>query len=888
MFGIDPITWTEVSPLLDEGLGLSIDARQAWLDGLRSQRPSIAAVVADLLTHHDRVLDSQFLEAPPLAAGMAGMTVGAYTLDAPLGMGGMGTVWRARRADGRFEGVVAVKLLHVSALDAAAAARFAREGTLLARLSHPNIARLYDAGITPAGQPYLVLQIVEGRPIDECADALALDVDARLALFLQVCDAVAHAHVHLVVHRDIKPSNILVDRDAHVTLLDFGIAQLVDGEGPAAASTGALRAFTPEFAAPEQVRGDIITTATDIYALGVLLYVLLTDRHPTGDGVVFARDHARAVLDTVPRPASSVAPARTRRRLTGDLDAILTMALHKVPGDRYHSVAALAADLRRHLGHEPVAARARTPTYVMRTFVRRHRTSVGAAVAVFAALAAAVGGIWMQGRQSARDRDFALLQLARAEATIDLNEFLLTDAAPLGRPFTAGDLLTRAEALLNRHPIDPPDAPTIHALISVGLQFQSQDEDGNARRVLSRAFDLAQQLPASQTATRAMAGCALAGTLARGDLDELRRAQALVAESLRLLPAGRPFALDRARCERSAAIVARHAGDGDADIAHVETAGRLLRESGLASPEALLATDLALAGAYRTAGRMTAAEIAFRSGFEQLRRLGRDQTERAGTLLNDWGLTLMSLGRPRDADWAFSQSVAISRADASDASVSPMLLLNAARPVLELGREDEAIAMIDVAIAEAKRLDDQVVQLQALLLKAGAERQRGRLDRAAALFDDAEVQLRQRLPPGHGAFASLTLQRANIALARGQLLEARRLADEALAKAEAVGPGDELVSGALLRRAQIEIAAGDGEGAVADARRAVEAEVRRSSPGQLSSRLGRMYLTLAEAQRAAGLDTEMQTTITTAVQHLEATLGPAHLDSMRARRLAVR
>lgn len=285
---------------------------------------------------------------------------------------------------------------------------------------------------------------------------------------------------------------------------------------------------------------------------------------------------------------------------------------------------------------------------------------------------------------------------------------------------------------------------------------------------------------------------------------------------------------------------------------------------------------------------MTAAEAAFRSGFEQLRRLGRDQTERAGTLLNDWGLTLMSLGRPRDADWAFSQSVAISRADASGASVSPMLLLNAARPVLELGREDEAIAMIDVAIAEAKRLDDQVVQLQALLLKAGAERQRGRLDRAAALFDDAEVQLRQRLPPGYGAFASLTLQRANVALARGQLLEARRLADEALAKAEAVGPGDELVSGALLRRAQIEIAAGDGEGAVADARRAVDAEARRSSPGQLSSRLGRMYLTLAEAQRAAGLDTEMQTTITTAVQHLEATLGPAHLDSMRARRLAVR
>ena len=238
MFGIDRTTWTLVSPLLDEALELPPSDRPAWLQRLQVERAPVAALVAELLGQHDRVLGSTFLEAPlfEASAGLSGAAVGAYTLESPLGSGGMSTVWRARRSDGRFEGAVAVKLLHLSALDGAGAARFAREGTVLARLSHPNIARLFDAGVRPGGQPFLVLQLVEGRRIDEHADAAALDVDARLALFLQVCDAVAHAHAHLVVHRDIKPANILVDDAGHVTLLDFGIAQLVAGDGAQAAS----------------------------------------------------------------------------------------------------------------------------------------------------------------------------------------------------------------------------------------------------------------------------------------------------------------------------------------------------------------------------------------------------------------------------------------------------------------------------------------------------------------------------------------------------------------------------------------------------------------------------------------------------------------------------
>ena len=890
MRGIDATTWTLVSPLLDEALDLPAAGRAALLARVTQSHPSIVGLLADLLADHDAALASGFLDTQAVepADTLTGTRIGAYTLESPVGSGGMGTVWRARRSDGGFEGVAAVKFVSLARLDRESRERFKREGTALARLSHPNVARLLDAGVSEAGQPYLVLDFVDGVRIDRCADEQQLGVEARLRLFLQTADAVAHAHANLVVHRDLKPSNILVDRSGQVKLLDFGIAKLIaerrDEDSPAAAAT--LAGFTPEYAAPEQVSGGDVTTATDVYALGVLLYTLLTGVHPAGAGVRSPADLIKAITDTEPpRPSEAVSDVRSRRRLRGDLDTIVGKALKKSPTARYVSVSAMAEDVRRHLRHEPIGARPDTLAYRAATFARRHWKGVAAAVVVVSVLSVAAIGLWVQGRQSARDRDFALQQLARAEATIDLNEFLLTDAAPQGQPFTAGDLLARAEALLNRHPVDPPDAPTVESLISVGNQFQSQDEDGNARRVLSRAFDLAQKLPASLVTTRAVAGCALANTLARGDLDDLHRAQALVAESLRIIPEGRPFALDRARCERSAAVVARHAGDGAADVAHVTASRRLLHESGLGSPIALLSADLAVATAYRAAGRMADADEAFRVGFEQMRALGREHTEQAGTLLNDWGLTLWMLGRPMEADGAFQQALQISRADGTDGSVSPMLLLNAARPVLELGRVDDALALAARATAEATRLDDQVVQLQALLFTASAHRERGDLDRAAALYDQGGRQLRERLPPGHDAFASLALQQSRVALARGALSDALVLASDAVAKAEANPSAVNLLSQALHCRAEVELAGGRYEPAVADARRAVEVEARRAAPGRPSSRLGRIQLVLGDALRAASDNAGARDALETAVIQLSATVGAEHRDVRRAQEL---
>ena len=305
----------------------------------------------------------------PSTPGLAGQTIGPYTLISQIGQGGMGSVWLAERSDGRFERRVAVKFLNIALMGKSGEERFKREGSILGRLAHPHIAELVDAGVSAAGQPYLVLEYVEGDHIDRYCDQQRLDVEARIRLFLDVLDAVAHAHANLIVHRDLKPSNVLVRNDGQVKLLDFGIAKLLEGEGQEGGATVLTveggRAMTPEYAAPEQVTGAPVTTATDVYALGVLLYVVLTGQHPAGSGLRSPADLVKAIVDTEPtRPSEVVSatnanaketttnaarrtttPDKLSRLLRGDLDTIVAKALKKNPQERYASVTALADDL---------------------------------------------------------------------------------------------------------------------------------------------------------------------------------------------------------------------------------------------------------------------------------------------------------------------------------------------------------------------------------------------------------------------------------------------------------------------------------------------------------------------------------------------------------------
>jgi eukaryotic-like serine/threonine-protein kinase len=370
---LDPDRWQALSPYLDRALDMGEKERVSWLADLRREDPALAADLEMLLADEEALSSEGFLEKTVLSLSrplsLAGHRIGAYTLVSLIDQGGMGSVWLAERRDGGSTVRAAVKLLNASLLGRKGEERFRREGSILARLSHPLIAGLLDAGVSDFGQPYLVLEHVNGEPIDRYCDARKLPVEARLRLFLDVLAAVEHAHTHLIVHRDIKPSNVFVSAEGRVKLLDFGIAKLLDEDAgrsgrPLTRDSGI--ALTPAFASPEQVTGDLpITAATDVYALGTLLFVLLAGRHPLGDAIASPADRIVAIAGKEPSKlsdgfveagkAADAAALRSgtaeelRRRFQGGLDAILARALKKKPEERYPSARAFADDIDRHL-----------------------------------------------------------------------------------------------------------------------------------------------------------------------------------------------------------------------------------------------------------------------------------------------------------------------------------------------------------------------------------------------------------------------------------------------------------------------------------------------------------------------------------------------------------
>ncbi len=417
MSRLHPEHWREISPYLDHALGLPEKERIDWLVRFRGHNPEMAALVEALLCGHRVLEEEDFLEGNQLLMleppGLSGQTIGPYTLISEIGHGGMGTVWQAERSDARFKHQVAIKFLRIAFLGRDGEERFKREGRILSRLAHPNIAELVDAGVSASGQPYLVLEYVDGDHIDRYCDQRGLDVEARICLFLDVLSAVAHAHSNLIVHRDIKPSNVLVGNGGQVKLLDFGIAKLLEGDLEEQA-TGLVtidggRPMTLEYAAPEQLRGGTVTTGTDIYALGVLLYVLLTGKHPAGSGPRSPAELIRAIVDIEPpRASSAVAATRSNAEvisaasikcgmsadklqclLRGDLDRIIAKALKKDPDERYASVDAFADDLSRYLRNEPIRVHSDAMAYRTVKFMHRNRLVFTLSALTIAVMAAA-------------------------------------------------------------------------------------------------------------------------------------------------------------------------------------------------------------------------------------------------------------------------------------------------------------------------------------------------------------------------------------------------------------------------------------------------------------------------------------------------------------------
>ena len=906
-----PDQWQALSPHLDQALEMTDSERSTWLSSLRSENPNLARQLEILLREHRVLSEKGFLEASALELPgrpeLAGQTLGVYTLVSEIGQGGMGTVWLAERNDGRFERRVAVKILNIALMGKGGEERFKREGRILARLTHPHIAELIDAGVSLAGQPFLVLEYVEGDHIDRYCDQNMLDVRARVRLFLDALRAVAQAHANLIVHRDLKPSNILVRRDGQAKLLDFGIAKLLEGdEGPGKSplTLDGSRAMTPEYAAPEQLKGEVVTTATDVYALGILLYVLLTGQHPVGAGPHTPASLVQATVGTEPpRPSAIVTPMQTTaetaaanairratsptklsRLLRGDLDTIAAKALKKEPAERYSSVSALADDLSRYLRNKPISARPDTLAYRGTKFVRRHRAAVALATLAVAGTAAGVVGTLVQAKKAREQRDFALRQLARVESVNDLDNFLLADAAPSGKPFTVNELLGRAEHIAERQQ-QGNLANRTELLTSIGQKYVAQDEDGKARNILEQAYRMSRGL--SDSSSRAQAACALGSAFARKDFS---RAEALIQEGLRELPNEPQFALGRASCLLSGSWVARERDAPREAIVRSQAARDLLTRSPLRSEITDLRVLMALAESYRAASQYREAIPVYEQISALMTALGRDDTETAGTVFNNWAFALQLAGRPFEAGKFYRRAIELSRADQSEEGVSPMLLVNYARTLRELGHHGEAAGYAERAYAKAEQAGNQVVIIQSLLVGARIYREQGNLIRAEAMLAKVEPKLREIYPPGNLAFAASDTEYSLLALARGDSSAAERLANQALeiteASIKAGQGGDDYLARLLVPRSDIERQLGRADEAARDAARAVTILQKDAGPGTFSSYLGHAYYMLGLALQAQGKAEEARAAYRSAAEHLTSTLGPGHPDTRSALQLA--
>ncbi len=581
--------WRRVQDLFAAALALEAADREEFLRRACADDEALLAEVRALLAHDaggertvDRIVgaaaDALLGEHERGAqAGWIGRRLGAWRIAAHLADGGMGAVFRAERADGQYEQAAAVKLINPALLSAQTRARMSAERQILARLNHPHIARLLDGGTTDDGVPYLVMEYVDGVPIDLFCNEHGLDTKARLALFLKVCDAVDYAHRNLVVHRDIKPSNILVDAGGTPKLLDFGISKLLDAAGDAALTRADQRLLTPAHASPEQITGATITTATDVYALGVLLYDLLTGRLPFAAAGRTSAQLAQAILQVdAPRPSSAVGqgssarlaaaqrrgealtPARLRRELDGDLDTIVLTALRKEPERRYRSARALAEDIERHLHHEPVSARPDTLAYRAAKFIRRHRLGVAGSVAALLSAAALVSFYtWQLSLE--RDRARAAAERAEKVAAFLAGVFSVADPTlNLGKTVTARELLDNGARQIERELAGAPDVQAA-LMEAMGDAYRNLGLFAEARTLQQKVLDMRVAVFGVDSVEAAQSLARLGGVT--GDLGRYDEAIEHLQRALSILRRAQPpDGLAIARALRTLAFAQHQAG----------------------------------------------------------------------------------------------------------------------------------------------------------------------------------------------------------------------------------------------------------------------------------------------------------------------------------------
>jgi serine/threonine protein kinase len=844
---MDPARWQRLSPLLDALLELDSQARAQRLASLREEDAQLAAELQGLLALEDGQED--FLAESVVAhlpSARPGAMVGPYRLERALGEGGMGQVWLASRADGLYQKRVALKLLRPGLADPGLRLRFTRERQILARLEHAHIARLLDAGISADSQPYLALEYVEGEPITDWCRARNPGLDLRLRLFLQVCEAVSHAHANLIVHRDLKPSNILVTPLDEVRLLDFGIAKLLDTaeQAPDNTRTG-LRAFTLHYAAPEQIRGEPVTTMTDVYSLGVVLYELLVDAKPYRLKRQSDAEWEEAILAVDPlRPSLALqrnadgeatnAPAlrRRARELAGDLDNIVLKTLGKRPEQRYPSVEALALDLRRYLDGKPVQARPQSFVYRIRKYVSRHRWALATATLIACVLLTALGIVAWQAQQAVQDA-------ARAQAMqgFVVGLFEQAGATPVDTPLDVRRLL---EAGVERGDLELAQQPVARAEL-FGLIARLRASLGDYEQALALLRRQAAIVDALDDAP---------ASLRLESVTDLGRTQRLLGEHAACAAAMAPWESLARREERRLPVHAAEfhsqlgrcrRGTGERELARVAFQRSLAIRRYAAQDEAGIVENLSDLAALRSdAGDSRRALQEQRAALAQLRAEVGERHPLAIELLR----TLCSLQREqsdmRGAERDCRRALALS---------------------------------LDLHGAQHRSTVDARRQLAALLVD------QGRLSEAEAEFSDTHAWLVARLGQEHADVARNYNSLAIVAWERGDIDAALRDIRQAIGTWRRQHHPQMLGNG-LFNQAMIL----HGAGRMDEARPLLleSLRLRQAQFGAGHGLVGDTWRLLGEVDAARGREHAARTALERALRLTAASYGPAHSHTQRA------
>ncbi len=796
-------------------------------DAVRREVVSLLAAHEQAIARPEQINPEQaaaILADESAAVTEVGRRIGPYRVIRELGHGGMGVVYLAERADGAYQQQVALKLVPIWLRSGAQVQRFLRERQILARLEHPGIARLLDGGLADEGEPYFVLEHVEGEPVTTWCDERRLGVNERLRLFVRICEAVQYAHRQLVVHRDLKPSIILVTASGEVKLLDFGIAKLLAGEDPeAAALTQASHLpLTPGYAAPEQRRGAPITTATDVYSLGVLLHELIVGRRPRDAGAVDLARGSRA------------------GRLRGDLDVIVSKALHEEPERRYGSAESLAADIRRYLEGHPISARPAGVAYRAGRFVRRHRIGVVTTAAVILFVSALTV---VHSTRLARERDAAEREAATAERVVEFVSELFRAADPYGpreREATVQELLDLGA---ERIAVELPEEPEIQARLMtlIGGAYHGLSLEAKARPLLERAVEI----------RRARLGAD------HPELAESLHKLGQVHYFLGHYDEARPL-LDEALRIREATLGPVHADVG----ATLNALGLLERRLGQPA-EARTLLERALAIREQTLGPWD---------------------EQTAIDLNNLGLVYQSLGDLQLARRSFERALAIhERNRGPDHPLVAGTLSNLGEALRQSGDLASALPPLEraLAIGEVALGPDHRNTADWSNTLGSVYADLKRYDDARRLFERAIGMYRRALGPDHpyGAFATENL--GHVERAIGEHDRALALYDRALEiRLKAFGSEHVLIAQSLEFKGGLLVLMGDCRGAEPVLRRALELGRRLSRPDH--SRIGRASSALGSCLAATGRMAEAEPLLLEGVRILQAEEGPIHEDTRMA------